>query len=153
MWGQGKLKKEAQTWVRIIPMRVGTRRYGANPVRLAEDHPHACGDKLIISAVACDRRGSSPCVWGQVLRFPYNQPFTRIIPMRVGTSACNRLRTYPTMDHPHACGDKTVPLSNTNCRRGSSPCVWGQVAQTVKSASTSWDHPHACGDKTASLLS
>ena len=46
--------------------------------------------------------------------------------MRVGTSACNRLRTYPTMDHPHACGDKISFLFLDTSGLGSSPCVWGQ---------------------------
>ena len=87
--------------------------------------------------------------------------------MRVGTSACNRLRTYPTMDHPHACGDKKPLKICSTSTKGSSPCVWGQernfkrlwvvvriIPMRVGTSffysvenCTVWDHPHACGDK------
>ena len=47
-------------------MRVGTscRRFAYRPY--CRDHPHACGDKLIVCYHKQTLPGSSPCVWGQV---------------------------------------------------------------------------------------
>ena len=88
-------------------MRVGTRRYRANPVRLAEDHPHACGDKGIRIVEGKKGKGSSPCVWGQEIGGASTAKCDRIIPMRVGTSAGTKKRAVRDGDHPHACGDKS----------------------------------------------
>ena len=87
VWGQGKLKKEAQTLGRIIPMRVGTRQGHLYPNRLSKDHPHACGDKVCENYYAGDGVGSSPCVWGQDSGDGVFTMWERIIPMRVGTSS------------------------------------------------------------------
>ena len=50
------------------------------------DHPHACGDKLILRSSRTASRGSSPRVWGQVVGKMRIQGDIRIIPTRVGTS-------------------------------------------------------------------
>ena len=70
-------------------------------------------------------------------------------------------------DHPHACGDKSVPVFDTVPVLGSSPRVWGQDRKyTIRtkllriiptrvgtslveniSDTIDEDHPHACGDK------
>ena len=87
--------------------------------------------------------------------------------MRVGTRRPPYRQIYSREDHPHACGDKYFLQSKLPHIRGSSPCVWGQVAfcyhyyyitriipmrvgTSIFFASCSlsaWDHPHACGDK------
>ena len=110
-------------------------------------------------------------MWGQGRNKLAIFAVSRIIPMRVGTRFGNVRNAKRNWDHPHACGDKTVPLSNTNCRRGSSPCVWGQgscqscggnnlgiipmrVGTSYRGFLLDWDsrdHPHACGDKPAYL--
>ena len=91
----------------------------------------------------------------------------RIIPTRVGTSHLLIKRCQRYRDHPHACGDKICKASDMTRTSGSSPRVWGQVAQINSlekedriiptRVGTSfvlvclyqyrWDHPHACGDK------
>ena len=53
---------------RIIPMRVGTRSISTLYLSLLKDHPHACGDKFITSLGFLLSTGSSPCVWGQVMK-------------------------------------------------------------------------------------
>ena len=66
-------------------MRVGTR-YNFNPILIdAEDHPHACGDKFGEYTAGLDKKGSSPCVWGQAPMTPSASCVSGIIPMRVGT--------------------------------------------------------------------
>ena len=87
-------------------------------------------------------------MWGQVETNHDTTWATGIIPMRVGTSLSHTFFSFPTRDHPHACGDKrlrrVMPLSLTGIipmrvgtsrcdgsastvMPGSSPCVWGQV--------------------------
>ena len=50
----------------IIPTRVGTRQREDALKQLAEDHPHACGDKDSVAVAGDTVTGSSPRVWGQV---------------------------------------------------------------------------------------
>ena len=111
---------------RIIPTRMGTRRYPTNPVRLAGDHPHAYGDKCYTTVCVGVSVGSSPRVWGQVAGQMSRIVSSRIIPTRMGTS------TYPFCylkvhkDHPHAYGDKLHHSLHSSSVPGSSPRVWGQ---------------------------
>ena len=53
---------------RIIPTRMGTRVNKWNKSYILWDHPHAYGDKKKINTVANQIEGSSPRVWGQVIR-------------------------------------------------------------------------------------
>ena len=90
----------------IIPTRVGTRKTTHADTRTDEDHPHACGDKLRLTENCYRSRGSSPRVWGQVLKLPKGRGQYGIIPTRVGTSATSFITSEYNEDHPHACGDK-----------------------------------------------
>ena len=73
---------------------------------MAQDHPHACGDKLYEQRGKVASSGSSPRVWGQVFRDLKRSGLERIIPTRVGTSGVNIVGAGEVEDHPHACGDK-----------------------------------------------
>ena len=136
-------------------------------VCLDKDHPHACGDKRNSLLRHRSNPGSSPRVWGQVfLQLPMILK-PHIIPTRVGTSHRCRGRQCRTQDHPHACGDKLTQYLAVSQIAGSSPRVWGQVAQVLNASwnkriiptrvgtsegrepepSSKEDHPHACGDK------
>ena len=126
MWGQVPFSAVIPYVIRIIPMRVGTRRCSASLLRLAGDHPHACGDKLSFLSSSGTYTGSSPCVWGQALRRMADKNYNRIIPMRVGTSGCLIVPSLHHQDHPHACGDKLPKNNKLYTYPGSSPCVWGQ---------------------------
>ena len=128
VWGQAILKLELVLCARIIPMRVGTRFFLFSQTLFGGDHPHACGDKCGVACVNTNRRGSSPCVWGQVLDAWNTYKNDRIIPMRVGTSQEYRSEAPEAQDHPHACGDKKSIKHFITKGRGSSPCVWGQAA-------------------------
>ena len=152
---------------RIIPTRVGTSHSEFRENPLSRDHPHACGDKILIYAVKVTLTKSSPRVWGQDTVFSRHTNVIRIIPTRVGTRE-NYASVCPfPKDHPHACGDKFRYLSMGCTTPGSSPRVWGQaipdgtykakcrIIPTRVGTSTSidtnaagiMDHPHACGDK------
>ena len=47
VWGQVFVCKPSDLDNRIIPTRVGTRTRKERLQKMAEDHPHACGDKTI----------------------------------------------------------------------------------------------------------
>ena len=136
-------------------------------LEVAQDHPHACGDKKISVRQQLTFIGSSPRVWGQGFNGSYAHRITRIIPTRVGTSCRTARCRYFRRDHPHACGDKVVSSSYSIFNIGSSPRVWGQVnhyingtwdlriiptrvgtrSKVIEANGTAEDHPHACGDK------
>ena len=148
-------------------MRVGTSILHLAILRLVEDHPHACGDKLSLCLLSHCCTGSSPCVWGQATQTFAGQSLHRIIPMRVGTSCTGLCECASVRDHPHACGDKFIIIKSMFIISGSSPCVWGQGKRFVcvaripriipmrvgtrvyehSIAVACKDHPHACGDK------
>ena len=126
MWGQADFAKFLIDRFRIIPTRVGTRRLSLPFKVLSGDHPHACGDKFIISLKKSYMLGSSPRVWGQETITQSSQKGCRIIPTRVGTSSGVDTSIPFPKDHPHACGDKPQRLQRRLRPPGSSPRVWGQ---------------------------
>ena len=113
------------------------------------------------------KKGSSPRVWGQVIRISDKDFYTGIIPTRMGT----RLLYLPfceiSQDHPHAYGDKGCKQRFVPLGQGSSPRVWGQAVEHLKIENGTGiiptrmgtslmcrclppcirDHPHAYGDK------
>ncbi len=167
MWGQGRGLSTLTLSQRIIPTRVGTRALTMSRQLTFKDHPHACGDKRIPITGKALQLGSSPRVWGQVHHQQTINNACGIIPTRVGTSQMCILRDIHQTDHPHACGDKTGYKCYDLCCGGSSPRVWGQVAQyhnpnhqlriiptrvgtrpnATPHSTRKEDHPHACGDK------
>ena len=90
---------------------MGTRKETACKSVFCQDHPHACGDKIFCVKGFRVDVGSSPRVWGQG---PLNAGIFQergIIPTRVGTSKLDmRIRSI-IMDHPHACGDKSITVA------------------------------------------
>ena len=85
----------------------------------------------------------------------------------MGTSYQKQCCEKPYRDHPHAYGDKKIPLFVKRSCLGSSPRVWGQADKvdyenfydriiptrmgtssiTARFPEMRWDHPHAYGDK------
>ena len=86
VWGQVSILSSAISLRRIIPTRVGTRRFRRRMPRCSWDHPHACGDKAASYLQCPITIGSSPRVWGQVSSIATYNFEARIIPTRVGTS-------------------------------------------------------------------
>ena len=127
VWGQVIGCNSSSNSVRIIPTRVGTRCQRVYLCTAKQDHPHACGDKLICSAYRHGGIGSSPRVWGQVTKKMVDDLKARIIPTRVGTSSFLHFNQSFFKDHPHACGDKILRHYYMDEIAGSSPRVWGQV--------------------------
>ena len=131
MWGQATFPSDEKKIMRIIPTRVGTSFTKRSQNYHIEDHPHACGDKPFFNSGQLGFIGSSPRVWGQGLRLQLLVTRYRIIPTRVGTSGMSFLRLITPRDHPHACGDKKKSYILSPIVTGSSPRVWGQVAEPI----------------------
>ena len=85
VWGQELNIIRQNKYYRIIPTRVGTSCKTKKLVGDLEDHPHACGDKIISIKGVIFLEGSSPRVWGQGLPATIAYTTNRIIPTRVGT--------------------------------------------------------------------
>ena len=135
MWGQVNSILIKQIIIRIIPTRVGTRRQLPFITINGKDHPHACGDKFTIFRGKNWYRGSSPRVWGQGFKKSCNLGAHRIIPTRVGTSYFMKMTGVNGQDHPHACGDKSDVRVGTLNGTGSSPRVWGQDCEHIRTES------------------
>ena len=167
VWGQDFFDVSFNASYRIIPTRMGTRRFLSIYIDVNKDHPHAYGDKYFAFIFCTYSIGSSPRVWGQGLLRNRQIFLTRIIPTRMGTSNLHNEHIITYKDHPHAYGDKNrFPFSDVE-QLGSSPRVWGQakalsgdiatrrIIPTRMGTSCSvgvWDaelrdHPHAYGDK------
>ena len=86
VWGQVFFKSVKHHLTGIIPTRVGTRSGIVTALKSIEDHPHACGDKLVLIYGISLIIGSSPRVWGQDSVIGNLYCSIRIIPTRVGTS-------------------------------------------------------------------
>ena len=127
MWGQAKGESRSSHANRIIPTRVGTRVSATALRPNLQDHPHACGDKVLLKLCENYLLGSSPRVWGQACPQKLAEILMRIIPTRVGTRDIFIDLAHVKKDHPHACGDKNTMLADYIRSWGSSPRVWGQV--------------------------
>ncbi len=106
---------------------MGTRIERLQELGYKEDHPHAYGDKGEKVMFNNGAKGSSPRVWGQVIKHTYIKTESRIIPTRMGTSAYLSRGKHCHKDHPHAYGDKFLTKNGYLSDEGSSPRVWGQV--------------------------
>ena len=126
VWGQAHGLSLLLLSTRIIPTRMGTRTGARLRKGFTVDHPHAYGDKILLTYQQKFFTGSSPRVWGQEMTLLYCQNMPRIIPTRMGTSCKTKKLVGDLEDHPHAYGDKLLPVMLVNIWLGSSPRVWGQ---------------------------
>ena len=107
-------------------MRMGTRTLYLSADVVIKDHPHAYGDKYNVGGTTPSKKGSSPRVWGQVLKKYSDAIINRIIPTRMGTRGHWSKMPKTVEDHPHAYGDKRTYGKSQALLAGSSPRVWGQ---------------------------
>ena len=147
VWGQVFTNLEDGSVAGIIPTRMGTRHQWRYERR--------------------NKAGSSPRVWGQVFTDCCNAVYKGIIPTRMGTSPRQIQTSEFGADHPHAYGDKALPVVPSISPYESSPRVWGQVRTSINlfdniriiptrmgtrlserlRCEGFGDHPHAYGDK------
>ena len=108
VWGQGIGNVIMDFPERIIPTRMGTRKFVLLHACKHRDHPHAYGDKEKVKKAGFTNAGSSPRVWGQVADQGGELESRGIIPTRMGTSCPLVSCVLNSEDHPHAYGDKPL---------------------------------------------
>ena len=150
----------------IIPTGVGNTLLIPAVGYRCTDHPHGCGEHERFIRHTSARFGSSPRVWGtrHIHRRRKRQP--RIIPTGVGNTAQPRCCAPPQPDHPHGCGEHGYSKKKQPATPGSSPRVWGTLAEHCcpkcgfriiptgvgntasrgRNSAPNPDHPHGCGE-------
>ena len=115
--------------------------------------------------------GSSPRVWGTLVKNYHILPQLRFIPTGVGNME-QKLRSIPAKTvHPHGCGEHSNLLVIRSGLGGSSPRVWGtsttplltgdarrfiptgvgNISSLARSFLIFPVHPHGCGEHVVSL--
>ena len=166
LWGTPLLGAQFVKPFRFIPTPVGnTATYNRVSLAVAV-HPHACGEHTEIIPIIVPPSGSSPRLWGTLLRLQSEVQTFRFIPTPVGNTAVVRDRGPPAPVHPHACGEHARINYKFYCRFGSSPRLWGtrgrcwispqrsrfiptpvgNTALAMGNLLNEAVHPHACGE-------
>ena len=86
MWGTRRASIHGAALVRFIPTHVGNASIGKNTHRLFPVHPHACGERNKKVTQRSLRGGSSPRMWGTLMRFRRIFVPRRFIPTHVGNA-------------------------------------------------------------------
>ena len=115
-------------FLRITPARAGNSDTLQMDLCKDWDHPRACGEQDILSALYSKSIGSPPRVRGTAFHGIVAHRLFGITPARAGNRAsCNA--DLPTVqDHPRACGEQFPNAVATFWQPGSPPRVRGTVA-------------------------
>ena len=112
--------------------------------------------------------GSSPRVWGALMRSCIRHMSARLIPTCVGSTTLPGVSLRVGTAHPHVCGEHAVRPVKADFPDGSSPRVWGAhpvlaalwpacrlIPTCVGSTKSAAEfapacpaHPHVCGEHT-----
>ena len=88
-------------------------------------HPHAYGERVGIALQSVDTTGSSPRIWGTALGPQHVSRENRFIPTHMGNGRSALTAKVIATVHPHAYGERLIPLPSRPPRYGSSPRIWG----------------------------
>ena len=94
-------------------------------VSLSAVHPRVCGELYPVPNWRVLVCGSSPRVWGTLLRDNQTDGNRRFIPACVGNSYSPLLYFHTITVHPRVCGELIAAVTPAVKRDGSSPRVWG----------------------------
>ena len=167
LWGTDDAVPVFADDTRFIPTPVGNGVSNSYAARAVSVHPHACGERYVWGAQLEAGSGSSPRLWGTVGFHLRVTVCDRFIPTPVGNGPPDSYRCQANTVHPHACGERAVTSTGSQCNGGSSPRLWGTVYGTtafrpagrfiptpVGNGSSSGlrltagaVHPHACGER------
>ena len=112
---------------RITPAHAGKSIDFRYIVGLHQDHPRACGEKLIWRQSKWLTTGSPPRMRGKALA-SYSAPTgIRITPAHAGKSRSIPSKSAMPWDHPRACGEKDGDLTRTTPTAGSPPRMRGKA--------------------------
>ena len=125
-----------------------------------------CGENQRVVHGLFYQFGSSPRVWGKLIRHAPPPPHHRVIPTCVGKTRARPQNLRSSSGHPHVCGENCRGCTGGYLRGGSSPRVWGKRREgrdevcegrviptcvgKTKGISLflvfSSGHPHVCGE-------
>ncbi len=109
----------------IIPAHAGLTFGKRRDIRIARDHPRACGAHDWRDEAREDYEGSSPRMRGsRMMQYPLANTLG-IIPAHAGLTSYPIASNISLRDHPRACGAHGESVSHRRCVGGSSPRMRG----------------------------
>ncbi len=127
----------------------GQRQRDAHWMRVAEEHPHVCGDNSMLAAMATSLRGTPPRMWGQRRALTLACKSIWNTPTYVGTTAGAEGGGADGQEHPHVCGDNFRPHHAFPAVLRNTPTYVGTTLQRHPRHRQREEHPHVCGDNEA----
>ena len=147
MRGKALSSSSVSSWLRITPAHAGKRSERVHYYLTPEDHPRACGEKLLVILEPPAKVGSPPRMRGKVLFSHLTKWEEWITPAHAGKSFSYFFCTRCFRDHPRACGEKLRLHPAGLQLLGSPPRMRGKVMDAFRKAFGIQDHPRACGEK------
>ena len=146
MWGIRMPGTRLRSSARFIPTHVGNTNAPANFNTTVTVHPHACGEYTSSGVIVSSHSGSSPRMWGILLRAGMVQKSVRFIPTHVGNTEYQTAINAPvTGSSPRMWG---IPL-----RTGPGEVIGRFIPTHVgnrpfpgRLKGPNSVHPHACGE-------
>ena len=111
---------------RTIPTCVGKTSIDDDNSSQSTDHPHVCGENVLIFASNAPNIGPSPRVWGKPDGAEKEANTERTIPTCVGKTDPEKGPKEKDADHPHVCGENHLVTPAERLNVGPSPRVWGK---------------------------
>ena len=122
-----------------------TSAYSAS-ARRSWDHPHACGEHILITSSSQTGLGSSPRVWGALHCCRHWRVKEGIIPTRVGSTSMTLDKKAPQLgSSPRVWGALEIERHELEAA-GIIPTRVGSTCRPRRDRPRRWDHPHACGE-------
>ena len=167
VWGTHPVRNGGYRHGRFIPTGVGNADDVSNQPSPHLVHPHGCGERAAWASRQPSRAGSSPRVWGTLMRPSTLFCRSRFIPTGVGNAPTRTQTIAWETVHPHGCGERIFFGQTCRILPGSSPRVWGTreysrchiynyrfiptgVGNAIEIFASSRSrpvHPHGCGER------
>ena len=161
IWGMRALTRG------ITPTHVGRGSWPCRRRPASQDHPHARGERVEMTASAMATAGSPPRTWGEAHGRDPRIGGGGITPTHVGRGSNSWRVGGVVTDHPHARGERGMSSGSESTCPGSPPRTWGEgslpreerraggITPThvgrgssgASIAASSSDHPHARGER------
>ena len=106
VWGTLRADSGRPDQVRFIPTCVGNAGLGCSHRRRCAVHPHVCGERARRRIISSRGDGSSPRVWGTLVRWSGWLTTGRFIPTCVGNALSAFCANAAPAVHPHVCGER-----------------------------------------------
>ena len=126
MRGKADAMKWARPQKRITPAHAGKSEYTADIGVGIEDHPRACGEKIVALISGGVTLGSPPRMRGKGCTHGASGRNRGITPAHAGKSCLESQSGQPLEDHPRACGEKLSAAPSFRRRPGSPPRMRGK---------------------------